>query len=471
MLRHNSKPHFRTELNPRKQYRTYTYSERGYRKLLSEAGFAATSSYWAEPGYNQPYSLVPLARRDWVRQYSVELLDHPSTAPRRSWRRRLKRIVAPMSSWLVPDFLLLASKQPGRRSRLQTWVDERLAESDGTAPTTSTLPVAWALHTRAFNDKSIVRLGDAKTGSDFAYLKIFTGNEESRAFYETEITNRTKVQESLNVSGTSRVLVPQSYGTLQIGITAYHLEAASRGTQISTMVRELGYFENAKRVERDFAQICDRIIELTSALQNVSGVRTIPPPWREIPETLRSHPDLTRAIAESRYFQKASPQSSPTWIQHGDLSVENAHLDRKTEEFEVFDWCDLASGLPPFYDFFQFFYSTGYLSPAEETVRFASEEDRWIATFKAVFLSDSSFGRVTRRLILNACERLNVSPQLVPSLLLEFLIIRSNYYRPRSEVQRRVQVRSLELCVTEFERLQSDWKQSESTSPRSIAMS
>jgi hypothetical protein len=78
---------------------------------------------------------------------------------------------------------------------------------------------------------------------------------------------------------------------------------------------------------------------------------------------------------------------------------------------------------------------------------------------------------VTRRLILQACERLHVSPQQVPSLLLEFLMIRSNYYRPRSEVQRRVQVRLLELCIKEFERLQSDWKQSESTSPRSMAIS
>jgi hypothetical protein len=55
--------------------------------------------------------------------------------------------------------------------------------------------------------------------------------------------------------------------------------------------------------------------------------------------------------------------------------------------------------------------------------------------------------------------------------LLEFLIIRSNYYRPRSEAQRRVQVRSLELCITEFERLHSDWKLSESTSARSMVMS
>ena len=57
----------------------------------------------------------------------------------------------------------------------------------------------------------------------------------------------------------------------------------------------------------------------------------------------------------------------------------------------MFDWGDLAAGLPPLYDFFQFFYSTGYLAPSEETVSFPSEEDRWIATFKAVFLLDSAF--------------------------------------------------------------------------------
>jgi len=470
MLKLNSKPHFRTELNSRKQYRTYTYSERGYRKLLSEAGFAATTAYWADPGYNQPYSLIPLAVPDWVQQHSVALLDHPSAAPRRSWRRRLKRIAAPMSARLVPDYVLLASKQLGRKNRLQTWINERLAESDGKGHTRSVLPFHWALHTRAFEDKSIVRLGDEKTGSDLAYLKIFTGNEESRSFYETEIVNRTKVQESLNVSGSSRVLVPQSYGTLQIGNTGYHLEAASRGTQISTIVRELGYFKNAKRVERDFSQICGRIIELTSALRNLSGVRTIPPAWREIPETLRNNSELTGALAERRYFQTVFPESSSTWIQHGDLSVENVHLDQKTGEFEVFDWCDLAGGLPPLYDLFQFFYSTGYLSPTDETVRFASEEDRWIATFKAVFLSDSLFGRVTRRLILHACERLKISPDEVPALLLEFLIIRSNYYRSRSKVQRLLQVRLLELCLTEFERLQSYWKAPDSNIP-SVVMS
>ncbi len=466
MLSHNRKRHFRTEINPRKQYRTYTYSERGYRKLLAEAGFSAISPYWAEPGYNQPYHLVPLATPGWVQQYSVQLLEHPSAAPRRHWRRTLKRMALPLSSRLVVDFLLLASKQPASTNKLQTWINERLNEFSGRGRdlTTNARLLTWELHTGAFRDKSIVRLGDARTGSELAYLKIFTGDHERRTYYEAEITNRTKVQESLNSSGIQLVQVPQSYGRLQIGMTGYHLEAASRGKQISAVVRKLRYFESQKRVERDLSQICDRIIELTSALQNMSGARAISPGWREIPEALRSRPELTRALAENRYFQEASPESAATWIQHGDLSVENAHFDGKTGVLEVFDWSDLAGGLPPLYDLFQFFYSTGYLSPAEETIKFSSEEDRWIATFKAVFLLDSWFSRLIRQLILRACHRLNVPPQRVVSLLLEFLIIRSHYYQPRSRVQHRVHLRLLETSIPALEGLRSQWEQSESVS-------
>ena len=459
MLSRSSQTHYRTRLNTRKQYRTYTYSESGYRKLLSDAGFAEMSSYWADPGYNQPYHLIPFAAKRWVRQHSEDLLDHPGRAPRRSWRRRLKKLALPVSSWLLPDFVLVASKQPGK-TKVQTWVEDRLAEADGRDAEAAggSRSVMWALHTRPFNETSIVRLGDARTESDLAYLKIFTGTQENGTHFETETANRGKVQESLNISAVEHIRVPRPYGTLQIWNTSYYLESASRGRQISGLVREQGYFDNAERVEKDFAVICDRIIELTLALQKISGGRTIPPGWREIPETLRTRPELAGGIAERRYFREGLADSSATWIQHGDLSVENAHLDRKTGNFEIFDWGDLAGGLPPLYDFFQFFYSTGYLPAAEETVRFASEEDRWVATFKAVFLSDSAFGQITRRLLVRICERLQVSPGQVPALLVDFLIIRSHYYQQRSAEQHRVQLRSLELLIPEFQGLQRNWK-------------
>ena len=42
-------------------YKTYTYSKRGYEKLLLEAGFSKTEFFLPYAGYNQPRILVPYA--------------------------------------------------------------------------------------------------------------------------------------------------------------------------------------------------------------------------------------------------------------------------------------------------------------------------------------------------------------------------------------------------------------------------
>ena len=54
MLRRSSARHHRTKLNPNREYRTYTYSERGYRKLLAEAGFADDRPIGPIPGTTCP---------------------------------------------------------------------------------------------------------------------------------------------------------------------------------------------------------------------------------------------------------------------------------------------------------------------------------------------------------------------------------------------------------------------------------
>ena len=169
--------------------------------------------------------------------------------------------------------------------------------------------------------------------------------------------------------------------------------------------------------------------------------------WREIPKEFDHRPAMRAAIEESRYFGRSSANSCATWIQHGDLSVENIFLNRKTGRIEVLDWVDLAGGFPPMYDFFHLFYSTGYLDPADEVVKFPGEEERWVATFNTLFFSDRGFALTVRDLILHACERLRVEPGRIPALLVEFLLIRSHYYRTKSAVQNRVHLRLLQLCL------------------------
>src|SRR5712691_7072055 len=73
-LRYSRWLHHRTAL---KAYRNYTYSERAYRKLLAESGFASADFYWADPGYDQPYALVPL-QTALLREHLRPKLSDPS---------------------------------------------------------------------------------------------------------------------------------------------------------------------------------------------------------------------------------------------------------------------------------------------------------------------------------------------------------------------------------------------------------
>jgi len=455
MLRHSSTPHHRTQLNPKREYRTYTYSERGYRKLLAEAGFADVSCHWADPGYNQPHNLIPVATPQLVQEQFQELLDHPGTSPWRSWRRQLKRLLA-RSRFLplvLQEFVLVASKQLGRKTKLQAWLEDRLGaggkRDDGAADPQA---MTWALYTHSFAQKSIVRLGCPGRSRDVAFIKVHVGPQNSVDPLEVELGNLGKVQKILKASAVRSVGVPETLGVLRVGNTSYWLESAARGTKLSRVVRQAGYLEDARRVEGEFAGIVANVIELTRALQNIPGAAMIDGSWLNVPEELKGRPETRAAIEAARYFTRSPAGSQTGWIQHGDLSVENVFLDQQNGRIEVLDWVDLAGGFPPLYDLFSLCYSTGYLAPADEAITFPSEEERWMASFTAVFLSDRGFAQTVRDLILHACQQLDVQPELIPSLLMEFLLVRSHYFQKKSVVQHRVHLRLLQRC-TEQRRL------------------
>lgn len=52
-------------------HRTYIYSLRGYRKLISGAGFNGVDFYWPYPSYHDPYYLIPL-KYGWVKKYWLD---------------------------------------------------------------------------------------------------------------------------------------------------------------------------------------------------------------------------------------------------------------------------------------------------------------------------------------------------------------------------------------------------------------
>lgn len=450
MLRHSSTPHHRTKLNSNREYRTYTYSEQGYRKLLTDAGFAAVSCYWATPGYNQPHHLVPLTVPPWIRELFFDLSDHPSRLPRASLRRRLKRAFAHLSllPLVLPEFVLVASGKANRRTKFQIWLEEQLSLDRGKPGGLPGLTsINWSLRTHAFAQKSVIRLADAATGRDAGYLRVCVGSQADTNWMDVEISNCARIVNGLNAGPNKLVGVPRALGTLRVGNILYSLESAAQGTSLSRIVYAPNYFTDERRVERDFARVIEAVIELTEVLHRISGVAAINPSCRETPEEFKNQPLLLAAIQQGRCVRGTSSDYSIAWTQHGDLSVENIFLDLQTGRIEVIDWADLASGLPPLYDLFTLFFSTAYLAPRDESVRFETEEERWIASFEAMFFCDTGFARIVKNLTLHACDRLGLPAELLPALLLEFLLVRCHYYENRSEVQRAVCVRLLQAYL------------------------
>ena len=97
-------------------YRTYTYSRRGYAKLLREAGFTQVDFYCPYPDYREFDRLVPVTAAE------IKPLYWPSSA----WKRMVLRMPgsAQLLKWAVPSFSIVASNSRPGALRLHRIVNE-----------------------------------------------------------------------------------------------------------------------------------------------------------------------------------------------------------------------------------------------------------------------------------------------------------------------------------------------------------
>lgn len=107
-----------TRIRNRQSYRTYTYSYRGYEKLLSQAGFRKPQVYIAVPNYRDPRFIVP-ANDDRAIAYMVR--RYASYLRRRSWRRVAGFLFGHAPNGIcgrlarsLSDSFLLVAENPGK---------------------------------------------------------------------------------------------------------------------------------------------------------------------------------------------------------------------------------------------------------------------------------------------------------------------------------------------------------------------
>ncbi|MGH9477413.1 MAG: methyltransferase domain-containing protein [Terriglobales bacterium] len=410
-LRMNSSGHYRTVLNAKRQYRTYTYTARGYRRLLRHSGLPEAELFWADPGYNLPYTLIPLPARRQIKEWRLEGVQERVSRSLRVRGRRLRELAAraPLIRWFLPDFVIFARQRKSESDRLGAWLAESL-QQPGRAGLSS--------HVSTINSgKQVLRICAPNPAGEVAIVKVRVRGKVSGQTASTELANRELIAAALR-SPEPPFRVPELRGSLALGATRYELETTARGASLARRSWRRGYLDSPRQTA-DFTLAFRAAVAAAKLFQAISGARPVDPSWYDVPGELAG---LTLPLGIGR-----APGQG--WVQHGDWTVENVFVDQGGG-IEVIDWESLGDGYPPLYDIFSLIASTGYLTPEARRQQYKDRGEFGLASFISLFFSDhDGLPRAAGEHLAAACAELSVETTRIPQLLAAFLTVRVNYYR------------------------------------------
>ena len=106
-------------------YRTYTYTPRGYKKLLNQAGFFDVRLSWVMPGYNAPYHSARFESANTLRFYARQ---EASRRIRAQIKRRIVNVASRcgLAKYLMPMISIVAGTKGGRSLTLLEEICRRL---------------------------------------------------------------------------------------------------------------------------------------------------------------------------------------------------------------------------------------------------------------------------------------------------------------------------------------------------------
>jgi SAM-dependent methyltransferase len=436
-LRRDRRQHHRTVLNAKREYRTYTYSEVGYRRLLAESGFAGAEFYWANPGYNLPYELVPL-RESFARRYLEASLDSAPPRSRFNWRRKAKRLWAKLRLIrpFVSEFLIVAEKRSSRELAKGQRVYRELQSKLPNIPRLK-WPVA-SLATYPNGRKALVRIFESDAASPTLFVKASTPTPGSRDTVAAEFRNLSLLRSRLAEQIAPRFTVPDPIGACQLGRLECAVESAAPGRELTDILREHFAAGREDGVRREMERCIDISVELTRLPFAAGEVEPVDPQWSTLPRDLLPG---TVDDAALRQLLDSAGVGNGDYVQHGDFTIENVVIDHSTDMPAVVDWEHAQRGLPPLYDCFSSLISLLAVMPSQPAPHFALIE----ANFLDNFFEDGRWTPLIRQLIGVACERHAVDPSHVWALFARFLVVRTQFFLHRRSAAAGLSARMLEL--------------------------
>ena len=428
-LRRRRTAHHRTQINPRREYRTYTYAKPGYKKLLAESGFAWTQFYWADPGYNQPYSLVPPETRLIRQRFERTLGSLPFLQdPRRTLRNRIKGGLVSLGifKWIVPDFVILAGK-----------TDPVGTETTGiSSPVGFCLPasrpdgrrIVWTLSTAAFGEKTVLFGTDEKNCKIETIAKISTPAPGSADKLREEYQNLSLVSGALRDHASPSFLVAEPQGCIAKGMFTVTVESSVAGTQVSRLALSLPASKRVDFLARLLSPCLAAMKQLAEMLDKTSGVKVADEaPWQSQTHSAGDahFPEIMRERASIRQETRCDYE---TVVQHGDFTLENIFWDPTASVLSVIDWKDLRRGLPPLYDVVSLLISILPVLPQNDDQQL-DKTDPLQALFSESFFGRGPAAGLFREALQKSCEGAHVPPEGAWEMFLHSLMLRVGHYQ------------------------------------------
>jgi SAM-dependent methyltransferase/uncharacterized protein YbaR (Trm112 family) len=417
-LRRATHAHYRTERNPKREYRTYTYGARGYRKLLANSGIPLSTIYWADPDYNQPYSLIPLSDNLIADRVDTQLSE-PSTPLRYGLAQVAKRILAHSGalSFVVPNFVILANKAPvPERARFWQALRARIPElPDVRAP-------QFSFSSNPFGLKNVIRVFEEGAREPACIIKSTTLAPNSSAACDREYEYLHIVNERFSARTDPCFSVPRPFGQIQLGSFTYQSESVAPGLSLSRAAYPATGRRRFEILRKVLPQCIRATVQITQTLAPEDRAECVDPSWLNPPAEVAGDP---KALAELRDLIARCPSDS---VQHGDFTVENVLLD-SAGTLSVIDWEHLFRGGSPLHDLFTLFISM----ILGDSVAAGKDETSMLNQFENTFFARSMWTDVIRESVLEVCQALAVPERETGPMLVHCLLLRFNQFKSRKQ--------------------------------------
>lgn len=424
-LRANHRAHHRTSLNPQREYRTYTYSERGYRKLLAQSNFKLTTFYWADPGYNQPYSLVPM-QSTLVRQYIRWKRADPSQAFRSDWRWRAKGALVWVLPFVAPDFLILAEK---RTSTCQGRLNHLVRPLGRGAPLIGPQAPFNMLCTCPFGTKSLVRVFEPGSETPSLVLKASAAERGNKEAVQSEFRNLSLVARHLGLQTSAGFAVPTPLDLYDVGRLSFTAESVAAGQQLSTLILGDERYRQPDCLRKELRPCVNVALQLAKMLRGEPAIKVLDLTSLMLPSEVQSKPEIQRLMKDGA--PSFGLPLDESWPQHGDFTIENIFLERPSAQLTVIDWEHLTRGVPPLCDVFSLLISALPAVTVERS-NVRPEQSSIELKFLAAFFGRASWAELFRGLLRHACKELSLPTGQVWETFIRFLILRIHHFVPRS---------------------------------------